>query len=299
MNSQEFLQQYKLGRRDFSGEFFAELRITGHNIENISLRNSSVNLSNLRYVRFFNSDLRGIFFNSANLDVCVFINCDLSKAIFNGSRLTSLSIINSDFSKASLENSFVVNELSIRKSTMYKVNLQKTEALEIYIEDSNLSGVDLTDCNIKKITAIRSNFTYAILKSVKFHRNYNRNSICNNFSFADLRKADLSYIDLQNSNFVGADLREANLSYSNLQRVDMTLARLKKTNLEGANLKGTRGLRFVKVKPSGHSNVKSIRIIEGAFLKNTRLPHGNLIEEAQYCDAENPIGRTNSNQRLN
>ncbi|PPT05920.1 hypothetical protein CKA32_006655 [Geitlerinema sp. FC II] len=279
MNSQEFLRQYQLGKRDFSGIVINDLKIKNldSDIENISLRSSKLNLAHLSGVTFINCDLQGTLLNGAYLHNCNFINCNLKSTELNGSQLRFMLIRDSDFSKSSIKNAICRRTL-IKSSYILKVNFQRTTFLEIEIHDSDLSGVDLTDCKISDFKSRHSCFLKAILKAVNFHPH----SVCNDFSFADLRQADLSYMDLQNSNFVGADLREANLSYSNLQRVDMTLARLKKTNLEGANLKGSRGLRFFKIKPSGHSDVKSIRILEGAFLKNTRLPHGNLIEEAQY-----------------
>ncbi len=297
MDSQELLRQYQSGRRDFSGIDFRDSKIEGRGerLENISLRDSNLNLAHLSDFNFINSDLRGILLNGAVLSTCNFINCNLSGASLNKSRIQSLLVRNSDFSKTRIENSSFAY-ISINASYMNRANFQKTLFSGIRLYHSDLSGIDLTDCRIQSnCEFIGNRFLYAILKSVKFHYN----SRCNDFSFSDLRKANLSYMDLQNSNFVGADLREANLSYSNLQRVDMTLARLKKTNLEGANLKGSRGLRFVTAKPSGHFDIESTEVLEGAFLKNTRLPNGNFVKETKYYDAENPIGRTNSDQRLN
>ncbi|MDC0832515.1 Pentapeptide repeat family protein [Geitlerinema sp. FC II] len=274
MDSQDFLQQYNSGRRNFSGLYLLDLNVSRRILKNISLRGATVNLASLEGIRFINSDLRSIFLKQSVLSFCEFINCDLSDANLNQVKMMNdIKFWNTDLSKANLENSICFwNNIRIHEASLYKASLRKANIYSMYISHSNLRYVDLTDCHIKKLVVRSNDFERAILRSVKFREV--RGS--NNFRFADLKNADMSYCNLQESNLFGANLQQTNLSYANLKGVDLTHAYLDRTNLVGANLKIARGLNMIKIKKVGNFGVKTTKIIEGASLGNTTLPDGTI-----------------------
>jgi uncharacterized protein YjbI with pentapeptide repeats len=80
---------------------------------------------------------------------------------------------------------------------------------------------------------------------------------CANLSKADLSGADFSWAnlreaDLSGANLSGADLRGADLSWANLREADLSGANLNRADLISANLNGAVGLRYAQCSFDAH-----------------------------------------------
>ena len=100
-------------------------------------------------------------------------------------------------------------------------------------------------------------------KSIEKIKKYNECADC------DLSWADLSGVDLSNSNFTGANLFSANLSGTDLSNSRLEGAILNATNLTGTKLGKAKLSRAIIIE----SNIKD------AFLCDTELPSGNLYSD--------------------
>ena len=84
-----------------------------------------------------------------------------------------------------------------------------------YLNDANLSHVDLSGSNLRDAYLSGADLRYANLRGANLRDAYLRGANLShaNLSGADLRGADLSYTDLSSANLSGVDLRGANNIY--------------------------------------------------------------------------------------
>lgn len=90
---------------------------------------------------------------------------------------------------------------------------------DIFEEQTNLNGIDLSEANLSGINFSRANLNKA------------------DFSGANLNKADFSEANLSGANFRCVDLRNANLRGANLYKADFYGA-----DFYGANLRGAKNI---------------------------------------------------------
>ena len=114
----------------------------------------------------------------------------------------------------------IINSVNtIKKMEKFSYDITDVRNKSVNLQNSNLSGLDLSGFNISKFYWDFFQYYYQSVPE--------RN---NNLIGIDLRDADLS-----NTNFENADL-----SYSNMQGADLTGANLTNTNLHNANLEGAK-----------------------------------------------------------
>ncbi|MBW5737328.1 pentapeptide repeat-containing protein [Listeria monocytogenes] len=92
------------------------------------------------------------------------------------------------------------------------------EKHEKWLRDGHGERADLRGANLR-----RANLSYADLNGADLRG-------------ANLRRANLSYADLNGANLSGANLSGANLSYANLRRADLSYAGLSGANFRGVDL---------------------------------------------------------------
>ncbi len=131
---------------------------------------------------------------------------------------------------------------------------------------------DLSGADLK-----RANMRYAVLSDT-------------NLSGVDLRGADARLADLRQADLVGATLRKANLNAANLIDADLTGADLHETNLFGANLTLTKlreaRLFGANLEGANFSGANLSRAnLKAANLKDTKLEDANF-HRANLSDAK-------------
>ncbi len=103
------------------------------------------------------------------------------------------------------------------------------------------------------------------------------------FSFNDLKKPDLSNLNLSNLDLSDANLENANLSFANLSNADLRGANLSKADLGSANLTGAilTSANLIGANLSG-ANLSGANLsganLSGAYLVETNLAEAILIE---------------------
>ena len=106
------------------------------------------------------------------------------------------------------------NILTCYSIDMNDFTLEQIEEIVHKLERSQLSGANLSGCNL-----IRANLFGAIMNRVNLHQANLRGA---NLGSARLRKANLRGAVMDSANLIGADLRGANLQTANLQNADLT-----------------------------------------------------------------------------
>ncbi|WP_083862427.1 pentapeptide repeat-containing protein [Baaleninema simplex] len=287
MDTSQFFELYKCGRRDFSGIDFIDLNLSDSRgkLENVSFRGA--NLDSLQssegYIRFFGCDFRSASVRFSYLIYFYPSDCNFSNSDFEGSIFRADMIIRDcDMSRSSFRNSrFLSSTGRLIEVNMCNVNLENAIINGITIFKCNLSYANLRGVRSREMKVDSTNLSYAILEGVNFHES-SKNL---NLSFADLRGARLHKVDLQGCDLSGADLRDTDLSDANLENADMTLVRLERTNLRYANLKGVRGLNSDGNSEEENYEYDSLsnnrEVLKGAFLENTILPNGEVMTRTE------------------
>lgn len=109
-----------------------------------------------------------------------------------------------------------------------------------YMEERNISGVDLSGANLRDTRFHRSNLNGSNLSNVDAHRTkFISASLAKGiFDGARLIEADFTKADLRDASFVRTDLRRARLFRSNLRGANFTDAKMTAADLLNADLSG-------------------------------------------------------------
>ena len=125
MTTQEVLNQYKEGKRNFSNVKILECNFTDSNLEGIIFKNANICFGSLRGANLSNSD-----FSNAKLNWCDISRCNMTNAKFDGASLQWSGLNESTFKNTSFRNA----------------DLSRTSILNV-----NRGGADLTDANLYDI----------------------------------------------------------------------------------------------------------------------------------------------------
>ena len=134
-----------------------------------------------------------------------------------------------------------------------------------YLNDVNLSHVDLSGSNLRDAYLSGADLRYSNLRGANLRDAYLKGANLShaNLSGADLRGSDLSYTDLSTANLSGAYLRDAYLSSADLSR-----ANLNGVNLSGADLRGANNIYIPLACPE-----------KGSFIGFKKVSNGEQIVE--------------------
>ncbi|MGD2183214.1 pentapeptide repeat-containing protein [Lusitaniella coriacea] len=233
MEAREVLQQYKVGRRDFSGEDFRNIDISGADLKDINLEEVDLSGANLS-----GADLQGANLRNTVVDEVTKLDRKWSlvwKIVNRGCE--DLNLREVDLSGANL-NGIDLSEINLRKANLSRTNLSQVNLREATLKEASLIGADLSGANLREAQCQKANFSQANLSKT--------NCIDTNFCQAIIQEAELvgaifyesnlSYSNLSYSNLIKTDLSQANLRKATLIKADLSKANLSQTNLEEANL---------------------------------------------------------------
>jgi len=213
MDTQELLNHYQTGKRDFSGIYLSDTDLSGANLRRANL--SGANLSN--------TDLSGANLSRANL-TCANLTCaNLWHTDLSGANLNGADLWDTDMSGAYL-----------RGANLCDANLSNTDLSGAYLSLTYLSGARLCGANLSGANLCRADLSDTDLSGADLS---SADLSGANLSGADLSSADLSGTDLSSADLSGADLTEANLESANLQGAQLIAADLTDANLERAYIK--------------------------------------------------------------
>jgi uncharacterized protein YjbI with pentapeptide repeats/pSer/pThr/pTyr-binding forkhead associated (FHA) protein len=218
-------------------------------------------------------------FSGANLKTCRIEEVYWDHVLLAGAQLSGASIRESRFSQCDFSDA----------------TFKRTKFDEVDLKDCTLGGVDLSTSYLNGVKFNQMNLSVdpvlpRVLPACGFS---DCNLVGRDFSFCNLRDADLSRVDfaqvkLADAQLRGANLRECNLTgihlvgvdltgtdFSNALMVeaDLTDSNLTGADLSGANLKGARLSRAL-LKDSKLRNTN----LNGAALVDAVLDHAELME---------------------
>ncbi|MEM1393382.1 MAG: pentapeptide repeat-containing protein [Cyanobacteria bacterium P01_H01_bin.150] len=229
--------------------YLKEINLPGAILKGANLENSKLNESNLSGADLSDANLRGTDFSSANLSGANLSGADLNGVNFSGADIRNVTI-NSE------------TKLDAKWHLVWKILNQHEKAYRRKIENTDLSGADLSGVNLNNTYITKSNLSNTNLSNINLNGAFLYN---NNLSDANLSGANLNSVRLDNANLSNANLSSANLHGANLSDADLSGANLRDANLSDANF-------------------------YGAYLYNTNLSNANLssanLNRAKFWDNE-------------
>ncbi len=140
MDANQLLEEYRKGRRDFSG-----IKLTNANLSGILLEGAVFKNCNLSDTHFDHSDLSGADFS----------NCHMTRCSFFGAILKKTNFEDADLSYSTLKNAYFENTRLGRANLMW-AHLCESDLARSSIENANLTwscliGSNLSEDQIKSI----------------------------------------------------------------------------------------------------------------------------------------------------
>jgi|GEM_PF-1237861 len=213
MDTQELLNHYQTGKRDFSGIYLSDTDLSGANLTRANL--SGANLSN--------TDLSSANLSRANLICANLSGANLWDTDLSGANLSGADLSDTDLSGSNLRSA------NLCDADLSGTDLSGADLFVSYLSGARLCGADLSGANLCRADLSDTDLSGADLSSADLSGA--------NLSGADLSSADLSGADLSSADLSGADLTEANLESANLQGAQLIAADLTDANLERAYIK--------------------------------------------------------------
>jgi len=213
-----------------SGLFLADQTISKQDVKSFitSLHKNAYSVKNYILMR----DLDDYIEILKTKKACV--SCDLSNANLKGINLTNANLTNANLTNANLAGADLSGSI-IRNANLNNANLQNVNLENAIIESSNLSYANFAGATFGE--NVSDNF---LRDSILTNANFSGSKF---FHLVDLRRKNLTGInltgaDLENNDLIGANLSRANLSNANLMGATLQNANLTNANLFKANLKG-------------------------------------------------------------
>lgn len=201
---------------DLSGVSGTLSDLTKTRLTNVNFKDANLEYVNLNNVNLFESTFENTRIKESDLTNADFTGVDMS-GIFN-KELTNIKIIGTNFSGANLSN------LDITK--VFSKDLTNTKLDGVTMENAILSGIDLSNKNF-----YNANLSGVVFFDASFPLS-NPKILKANFRNADLSKANLQGLLLNDLNFSNCDLSEANLFNTDIFGTNFTGANLRKANLK-------------------------------------------------------------------
>ena len=203
MDTQELLNHYQTGKRDFSGIYLSDTDLSGANLRRANL--SGANLSN--------TDLSSANLSRANLTCANLSGANLWHTDLSGANLNGADLWDTDMSGAYL-----------RGANLCDANLSNTDLSGAYLSLTYLSGARLCGANLSGANLCRADLSDTDLSGA-------------DLSSADLSGADLTEANLESANLQGAQLIAADLTDANLERAYIKQANFTEAYLTNVNIK--------------------------------------------------------------
>ena len=299
-STQELLERYSSGERNFSRVTFKRAQLS-----HVVLSEADFSNSNLSCVEFHNVDLSQAIFLGSDLSYSIISKSNLSQANCGGADLACATLNGVNFKEANLVRA------NLWESSLQRSNLQGGNLIQACLKNANLKGANLRNTDLTLANASLVNLIGADLSTAILHRTSLSGALYDattrfpkgfdpvlagmnlvetdidccesllesyrlgqrSFRRISLRKAYLGEVDLRGTDLSGSDLTEADLRYANLTKVILKGSTLLKTILIGANLDGgdLRGanLSYVQFEQGSLANAK---------LDRTNLGEASLVQ---------------------
>ena len=125
MYSQQLMEQFRAGRKEFSNIFLQFCEINSTDLSGIVFNNSKIEyarfwFSNMKGVKFVNCDIYFSGFYCANLENAVFENCTIDMTRFDGAEVKNTKMTNSKLSYC-LATNLNLGEIDFHGSSRFKM----------------------------------------------------------------------------------------------------------------------------------------------------------------------------------
>ncbi|MBN1593055.1 MAG: pentapeptide repeat-containing protein [Candidatus Coatesbacteria bacterium] len=247
LRSKVQLQKQNLAGQNFWGADLSKLDLEGAKLDSAILRGANLT----------QTDLTGASLRGANLE-----NAKLQNATLNGA----------DLCEAKLEHA-VLSGARIKKAGLRNARLHKANLSEADLSDSDLQGTDLTEARLDSANLFRARLQPLQYPDIvrmrdtdgtelRFPHDAKQRTKMQGAKLrkANLREADLTFVEAWNCDLYCADLEDATLIEADLWRSNLTGAILQDARLMGADLRWCRLHRV---------NLKRARI-DGADMRGIR-----------------------------
>ncbi|MBD1937224.1 pentapeptide repeat-containing protein [Microcoleus sp. FACHB-68] len=278
METEELLQKYASGVRDFTAVNLCEANLSRVNLSEANLSQANLSIANLG-----GANLSGANLSHAKLNVAKLNGANLSGANLNGADLNVANLIRADLSDATLVQAALIRAELIRvelsRANLSEANLNGASLREAKLRQANLSGANLSEADLTNASLKSANLERATLRETDL-RGADLSGA--NLRNAELRRANLSQAKLIGADLSGANLRWADLSGATLRWADLSEAKLSGANLRGADLSSANLLNASLV----YSDLSQSNLIEvdwmGADLSGATLTGAKLYEVLRY-----------------
>ena len=203
MDTQELLNHYQTGKRDFSGIYLSDTDLSGANLSRTNL--SGANLSN--------TDLSSANLSRANLTCANLSGANLWDTDLSGSNLSGADLSGTDLSGSNLRSA------NLCDADLSDTYLSGADLFVTYLSGARLCGADLSGANLCRADLLDTDLSGADLSSA-------------DLSGADLTEANLESANLQGAQLIAADLTDANLERAYIKQANFTEAYLTNVNLK-------------------------------------------------------------------
>ncbi|WP_445249156.1 pentapeptide repeat-containing protein [Microcoleus sp. OTE_8_concoct_300] len=203
MDTQELLNHYQTGKRDFSGIYLSDTDLSGANLTRANL--SGANLSN--------TDLSSANLSRANLTCANLSGANLWDTDLSGANLSGADLSDTDLSGSNLRSA------NLCDADLSDTDLSGADLFVSYLSGARLCGADLSGANLCRADLSDTDLSGADLSSA-------------DLSGADLTEANLESANLQGAQLIAADLTDANLERAYIKQANFTEAYLTNVNLK-------------------------------------------------------------------
>lgn len=229
METEELLEKYADGVRDFTAVNLCEANLSRVNLSEANLSHANLSIANLG-----GANLTGANLSHAKLNVAKLNGANLSGANLNGADLNVANLIRADLSDATLIQAALIRAELIRvelsRANLSEANLNGASLREAKLRQANLAGANLSEADLTNASLKAANLERATLRETDLRGA--------DLSGANLRNAELRRANLSQAKLVGADLSGANLRWADLSGASLRWADLSEAKLSGANLRG-------------------------------------------------------------
>lgn len=195
MDTQEILNHYQAGKRDFSGIDLSGADLYGANLSGANLSDTDLTRANLS-----NANLTCANLSSADLS-----DTDLSDAYLRGANLCNADLSDTDLSGADLSITYLSGAslcgANLSGADLSGADLSDADLTEANLQSANLQwahliAADLTDANLERAYINEANFTEAYLTNVNLElaisepraTNTSGTQLKFNFTYANISK---------------------------------------------------------------------------------------------------------------
>lgn len=202
-----------LAQADLSGACFKNADLTSCDCSGAVYNRTDFTGIQANQLVFLECDLRGLNLSAARLKQCAFIKVDLSGVDFRGAFLASAVFLDTAGKSCRFDGADMTNARFVGQCVFDNSNFSEAK-----LDDANLRGISLQDCDFTHTHINRTDFSECNLRGANFYRAVGREVA---FVKADLNNAFMVSLNMMDGSLQRSDIRGADLRGSNLYQVDL------------------------------------------------------------------------------